>query len=144
MVDGEGLLEAVPGALQPGRPDTRVVDEDIDVRHHSQQFGGCGPHPRQRGQVSGDASAYSGYLTAHAEEIRKAKSAQLAGIAQWLALRIAADEIAPVPAPLIEVLVLGPAAEAARRWLANPADIDLAEAARVLPERVWHSLRPED
>ncbi|MFD4143549.1 TetR/AcrR family transcriptional regulator [Streptomyces sp. NPDC058572] len=90
------------------------------------------------------ASAYSGYLTAHAEEIRKAKSAQLAGIAQWLALRIAADEIAPVPAPLIEVLVLGPAAEAARRWLANPADIDLAEAARVLPERVWHSLRPED
>jgi hypothetical protein len=44
---------------------------------------------------------------------------------------------------LVEVLVLGPAAEAARRWLGGTYDMDLGEAARVLPDRIWRSLRPD-
>lgn len=33
--------------------------------------------------------------------------------------------------------------EAARRWLSPTYDLDLAEAARVLPDCIWRSLRPE-
>ncbi|MEU1673731.1 TetR/AcrR family transcriptional regulator [Streptomyces roseifaciens] len=89
------------------------------------------------------ASAYSGYLAAHAEEIRAAKAAKLSGLGEWLRSRIGAGEIVPMPPALIEVLVMGPVAEAARRWLASTYDdIDLTEAARILPDSIWRSLRP--
>jgi AcrR family transcriptional regulator len=89
------------------------------------------------------ASAYSGYLAAHAEEVRAAKAAILAPVAAWLVPRMEAGEIAPVSPSLVEVLVLGPAAEAARRWLAGTYDMDLGEAARLLPDRIWRSLQPD-
>lgn len=52
-------------------------------------------------------------------------------------------EIAPLPAPVVEVLVMGPLTEAARRWLSSTYEIDLTEAARYLPDHIWRSLRPE-
>ncbi|MEW2631015.1 TetR/AcrR family transcriptional regulator [Streptomyces sp. NPDC048389] len=88
------------------------------------------------------ASAYSGYLASHAEEVRAAKGAMLAPVAAWMRPRMEAGEIAPIAPSLVEVLVLGPAAEAARRWLASTYDMDLDEAARVLPDRIWRSLQP--
>ncbi|MFG3497716.1 TetR/AcrR family transcriptional regulator [Streptomyces sp. NPDC047928] len=89
------------------------------------------------------ASAYSGYLATHAEEIRAAKAAKLAVIADWTRVRAERGEIAPIPGPLIEVLVMGPVAEAARRWLSSTYELDLDQAARVLPDRIWRSLRPD-
>ncbi|MEU3738012.1 TetR/AcrR family transcriptional regulator [Streptomyces sp. NPDC032198] len=89
------------------------------------------------------ASAHSGYLAAHADQIRGAKADKLAVIAEWMLPRVAAGEIAPLPAPVIEVLVMGPVTEAAHRWLASTYDMDLDEAARFLPDRIWRSLRPD-
>ncbi|MBP0452713.1 TetR/AcrR family transcriptional regulator [Kitasatospora sp. RG8] len=89
------------------------------------------------------ASAYSGYLAARAEQIRAAKAARMAVIGAWMRPRMERGEIAPVPGPMVEVLVMGPVAEAARRWLSDTYDLDLAEAARILPESIWRSLRPE-
>ncbi|MFC0850185.1 MULTISPECIES: TetR/AcrR family transcriptional regulator [Streptomyces] len=89
------------------------------------------------------ASAYSGYLAAHADEIRRVKAIKLAVIAAWLGPRVEAGEIAPLPSPLIDVLILGPPAETARRWLSSTYDIDLAQAYRILPDRVWRSLQPD-
>ncbi|MFB6840406.1 TetR/AcrR family transcriptional regulator [Streptomyces sp. NPDC056361] len=89
------------------------------------------------------ASAYSGCLTAHGDRIREAKEPLLAAIGAWVRPRVEAGEIAPIPGPVIEALVIGPAAETARRWLARTHDVDLAEAARILPDRVWHSLSAE-
>ncbi|WP_431676719.1 TetR/AcrR family transcriptional regulator [Kitasatospora sp. KL5] len=89
------------------------------------------------------ASAYSGYLAAHADEIRAAKAAKLGALAEWLGPRIISGEIAPIPSSLIEALVLGPAAEAARRWLSSTYDLDLDQAERILPDRVWRSLQPD-
>ncbi|WP_031075197.1 TetR/AcrR family transcriptional regulator [Streptomyces sp. NRRL WC-3742] len=88
-------------------------------------------------------SAYSGYLSAHADRIRAAKAAKLTVIADWLLPRVEAGEIAPLPGPLIEVLVMGPVAEAAHRWLASTYDMDLAQAARILPDRIWRSVQPD-
>ncbi|MFH8368317.1 TetR/AcrR family transcriptional regulator [Streptomyces sp. NPDC018031] len=89
------------------------------------------------------ASAYSGYLEAHADRIRAAKAAQLSGLVEWMRPRVEAGELAPIPEPLIEALVIGPVAETARRWLSSTYDVDLAEAARVLPDRIWRSLCPD-
>ncbi|MEU6237627.1 TetR/AcrR family transcriptional regulator [Kitasatospora sp. NPDC047058] len=89
------------------------------------------------------ASAYSGYLAARAGQIKAAKAARLAVIGDWMRPRMERGEIVPVPGPLVEVLVMGPVAEAARRWLADTYELDLAEAARILPESIWRSLRPE-
>ncbi|MEX0168852.1 TetR/AcrR family transcriptional regulator [Streptomyces sp. LMG1-1-1.1] len=89
------------------------------------------------------ASACSGYLVAHADRIREAREPLLAAIGAWMRPRVEAGEIAPMPGPVIEALVIGPAAETARRWLARTHDVDLAEAARILPDRVWRSLSAE-
>ncbi|MDK0521239.1 TetR/AcrR family transcriptional regulator [Streptomyces sp. ML-6] len=89
------------------------------------------------------ASAHSGYLATHADEIRTAKAAKLAVISEWMTPRVLAGEIAPMPVPILEVLVMGPVAEAAHRWLAHTYDMDLAQAARILPDRIWRTLRPD-
>jgi AcrR family transcriptional regulator len=86
------------------------------------------------------ASAYAGYLAAHASTISAAKAGKLAAVAGWLRPRIAAGEIIDIPDSLLEVLLIGPVAETARRWLAG-APLDLGQAARILPERIWRSVR---
>ncbi|MFG3604665.1 hypothetical protein [Micromonospora chersina] len=56
---------------------------------------------------------------------------------------MAAGEFATLPEPLVEMLLIGPVAETARRWLAGVPGIDLGQAARVLPDRIWRSLAPD-
>jgi hypothetical protein len=41
---------------------------------------------------------------------------------------------------LIESPALGPVVGVARRWLSGIDDVDLDEAARLLPDRIWRSL----
>ncbi|NBE50282.1 TetR/AcrR family transcriptional regulator [Streptomyces boluensis] len=89
------------------------------------------------------ASAYSGHLAAHAEEIRAFKAERYGAVAAWLGPHIEAGRIEPLSTPVLEVLVMGPVEEAARRWLSSTYDLDLDEAARVLPDRIWRSVRPD-
>ncbi|GHB56293.1 TetR family transcriptional regulator [Streptomyces viridiviolaceus] len=77
-----------------------------------------------------------------AAQLRDAQEARLTPMAAWVAHHVEKGEIAPLPLPLIESLVLGPVVGAARRWLTF-GDIDLDEAARVLPERIWRSISAE-
>lgn len=88
-------------------------------------------------------SAYTGYLAARAEQVAAAKAPRMAAVAGWLRPRMAAGEIATLPEPLVEMLLIGPVAETARRWLAGVPGIDLGQAARVLPDRIWRSLAPD-
>lgn len=88
------------------------------------------------------ASAYSGHLTAHAQEIRAFKETKFAAIADWLRPHVESGAVLPLPTPILEVLVMGPVEETARRWLSSTYDIDLRQAARILPDRIWASLRP--
>lgn len=71
------------------------------------------------------------------QELRDAQEARVSGFALWLQPRIDAGEVAPLPAPLLESLILGPVVGVARRWLAGYDDTDLEEAARLLPDRIW-------
>jgi AcrR family transcriptional regulator len=86
------------------------------------------------------ASAYAAYLPAHAETIAAMKTPRMARMAAWLAPHVASSAVVDLPDPLTEMLLIGPVAELSRRWL-NGADIDLAHAARVLPDRVWAALQ---
>lgn len=46
-----------------------------------------------------------------------------------------------MPEALLEMLIIGPVAEVARRWLAGAPGSDIEEASRLLPERIWRSVR---
>ncbi|MFI9798506.1 TetR/AcrR family transcriptional regulator [Streptomyces sp. NPDC052302] len=78
---------------------------------------------------------------ARARELRDAQEARLSPLAQWVAPRVASGELADLPGPLFESLVLGPVVATARRWLSDMGDVDLDEAARVLPDRIWLAVR---
>ncbi|MEU6885138.1 TetR/AcrR family transcriptional regulator [Streptomyces viridosporus] len=77
-----------------------------------------------------------------AGELRDTQEARVSAFALWLEPRIAAGELAPLPPSLLESLVLGPVVGASRRWL-TVGDIDLDEAARLLPDRIWRSVSAE-
>ncbi|MER5649316.1 TetR/AcrR family transcriptional regulator [Streptosporangium sp. NPDC002524] len=89
------------------------------------------------------ASAYAAFLPAHAALVAKEKEPRLAGILGWLRPYAEAGLVVELPDTLTEMLVVGPAAETARRWLAGAPGIDLDEACRLLPERIWRSLRAD-
>ncbi|NBE52529.1 TetR/AcrR family transcriptional regulator [Streptomyces boluensis] len=74
-----------------------------------------------------------------AEQIRDAQEARLSPIAEWINARTESGELAALPAPLIESLVMGPVVAVARRYVAV-GDIDLDEAARELPDHIWQSV----
>ncbi|QNE76769.1 TetR family transcriptional regulator [Streptomyces finlayi] len=76
------------------------------------------------------------------KEIRDTQEARLSAFGLWLDPRIESGELAPLPHALIESLVLGPVVAVARRWLSGIDDVDLDEAARLLPDRIWRSLAP--
>ncbi|MET9351723.1 hypothetical protein ABZY14_01695 [Streptomyces sp. NPDC006617] len=77
---------------------------------------------------------------AQGREMRDAQQPSVSAMAGWIQPRIDAGEIAPLPMPLLETLVLGPVVAVARRHLSGVRDVDLDEAARVLPERIWRSV----
>ncbi|MDA5144728.1 TetR/AcrR family transcriptional regulator [Streptomyces sp. AD681] len=79
-------------------------------------------------------------LMAQGREVRDAQQPTVSAMAGWIQPRIDAGEIAPLPMPLLETLVLGPVVAVARRRLSGVRDVDLDEAARILPERIWRSI----
>ncbi|HET9139022.1 TetR/AcrR family transcriptional regulator [Actinophytocola sp.] len=97
-------------------------------------------HPAQARFIH--ASAYAGYLPAHAAAIAASKAPRIGRMLAWLAPHVRSGQIVDLPAPLVEMLLIGPVAELSRRWLAG-ADIDLAAAERLLPDRIWASLRAD-
>jgi AcrR family transcriptional regulator len=85
-------------------------------------------------------SSYADRLTMpDARRLRDAQEARLTPLAAWVDHYVGKGEMAPLPPSLIESLVLGPVIGVSRRWL-TIGDVDLDEAARVLPDRIWRSI----
>lgn len=88
-------------------------------------------------------SSYADRLgMAQARQLRDAQEARLSPMTEWVRQHVERGEIAPLSVPLVEALVMGPVVATARRWLSGVDDVDLDQAARVLPERIWRSLSP--
>ncbi|MEZ7002387.1 TetR/AcrR family transcriptional regulator [Streptomyces sp. SCSIO 75703] len=115
--------------------------------------------PTAREGIEAMVGAYLGFVGEHREaarllhspradrqamaagpELRAAQEARLEPLGRWLAAHLASGEIAPLPPAVLEALVLGPVVAVARRRLAGFDDVDLDEAARVLPDRIWRSV----
>jgi AcrR family transcriptional regulator len=77
-----------------------------------------------------------------ARHLRDTQEARLSVFAVWIQSHVDSGELAPLPLPLLESLVLGPLVGVVRRWLSQVDDIelDLDEAARILPDRIWRSV----
>ncbi|MGW1053906.1 TetR/AcrR family transcriptional regulator [Streptomyces sp. NPDC001118] len=77
---------------------------------------------------------------ADGKRLRDAQEARLSPLAEWAGRHVDAGDLAPLPAPLLESLILGPVVGIARRWLSGIDDVDLDQAAVLLPERIWRSV----
>jgi hypothetical protein len=67
--------------------------------------------------------------------------ARMLELRAFFAKHAAAGRLVVMPEALLEVLVIGPVAELVRRWLFDPAGLDLDAAGEVLPERILASIR---
>lgn len=86
------------------------------------------------------AAPYALDLGPYAERIAAAKAPQLEKLNAWILRHMEAGTVARLPAAQVEMLLIGPVAEVTRRWLAGAPEIDLTEATRILPDRIWLSL----
>ncbi|CAC08387.1 TetR family transcriptional regulator [Streptomyces sp. SID7813] len=72
-------------------------------------------------------------------ELRDVQEARMPPLTSWVLRHVERGEIAPLSPALLESLLLGPVVGVSRRWL-TLGDVDLDEAARILPERIWRSI----
>lgn len=75
------------------------------------------------------------------QQLAAAKAVGLQPIVTHLARFVARGELPAWPAPLLDVVLLGPAHEALRRWLAGSSELDPARLRRLLPVLAWDSLQ---
>jgi len=59
---------------------------------------------------------------------------------RWFQSHIDAGSIVALPPALMEVVVVGPAAEFARRWLSGVPGLEMDAAVKALPDTVWRSV----
>jgi AcrR family transcriptional regulator len=90
------------------------------------------------------ASAYAPYMQQYEEDIRRAKQPILEALMALFEPHIRAREVIGLPLPLYEILLIGPLAELARRWLSGGSGLDMDAAWDHLPERIWRSVQPEE
>ena len=128
-----GLLDTIVDALTRTRTPRSGVRAVVTA-----YLGFVTDHPASARFIH--ASAYAAYLPAHADTIAAMKAPRMARMAAWLAPHIASGAVHDLPDPLIEMLLIGPVAELSRRWLSDDG-IDLARAAKLLPDRIWASLQ---
>jgi AcrR family transcriptional regulator len=76
-------------------------------------------------------------------QLRDAQEARVSPLAEWAQRYVDAGDLAPLPVPLLESLILGPVVAVARRWLSGVDDVDLDQAAVLLPERIWQAVAGE-
>ncbi len=90
------------------------------------------------------ASAYTPYMQQYADAIRRSKEPILSELMGFFAPHIRAGDMIDLPLPLYEILLIGPLAELARRWLSGGSALDMDAAWEHLPERIWKSVEPKE
>ena len=76
-------------------------------------------------------------IAAAAPELRRRNRAFFTAVGDWFARH---PELPDLPPDLVEPLLLGPAQEFARHWLAGRATTSPARAEAVLAAAAWHAL----
>jgi AcrR family transcriptional regulator len=76
-------------------------------------------------------------------ELSQWKGALVSPFVQWFQGHIDAGRIVALPPALMEVVVVGPPAEFARRWLSGVRGLEMDAALKSLPEAVWRSVEKD-
>ncbi|MET9342924.1 TetR/AcrR family transcriptional regulator [Nonomuraea sp. NPDC003804] len=142
----EGLAAALYSRCMDDLLDTLIaaVEQSASARDGVRQavlayLGFSAGHPDKARFIH--AAPYAIDLGPHAERIAAGKAARLNRLVAWIRPHMDAGTVASLPMAQVEMLLIGPVAEVTRRWLAGAPEIDLAESARLLPDRIWASLR---
>ncbi len=86
------------------------------------------------------ASSYASFIPKNAPEIARHVAEKLAPIEARLRPHMAKGRIVALSPALLEVLIIGPAAEATRRWLSGDERLAPSVTREVIPLRVWKSV----
>jgi AcrR family transcriptional regulator len=78
-----------------------------------------------------------------AEPLRVLNESYRAGVQSWLERVGPGRELRPLPYDVYASLVIGPAQEFARRWIAGAADIEIDQAADLLADAAWRATRAD-
>lgn len=86
------------------------------------------------------AASQAGLVDAWKREMTEWKGALVSPFVRWFQAHIDAGRIVSLPPALMEVAVVGPPAEFARRWLSGVPGLEMEDAMRALPAAVWRSI----
>jgi AcrR family transcriptional regulator len=86
------------------------------------------------------AAAQTEFLARAGDELAAFKQRLVAPFLDWIRPHVARRAVAPLPPALYEIVIIGPPAEFARRWLAGVPGLRMPEALRVLPAAVWRAV----
>ena len=89
------------------------------------------------------AAAHSDLVESHRDELDTLAASLVAPLVQWVAPHIEAGRIIALPPAMLEVVLIGPVAEASRRILTGTPGLSFAEAAATLPRLVWRAVQPD-
>lgn len=88
------------------------------------------------------AAATNNSVQGSAQDILYHKNTIFTPIAEWFASRTARGEIRHLPVWSLDPVVMGPAHECARRFLASPQRFDLITARALASDAAWAIVRP--
>ena len=130
-VESLASYQAAFVAVLEGHDHARAGVESL-VRHHLRWVG---EHPDRARFLL--AVRETEVLAAAAPELRRRNRAFFAAVREWFARH---PELPDLPPDLLEPLLLGPAQEFARHWLAGRATTTPKVAEDVLAAGAWHAL----
>jgi AcrR family transcriptional regulator len=94
-----------------------------------------------------DNPALARYLLSRREppsdELREQNREALAATGGWLRAQVEAGRVRRLPLDLYLTIMIGPAQEFARQWLAGRVKSSIGRAERVLAEAAWRALRAD-
>jgi AcrR family transcriptional regulator len=134
----EAIADYQDGALAAlGASDTAEAGIRTMVTHF---LGWVGEHPQLAALML--EGQYSEVRRLAADEVAALNQDYFVARSRWVEERVAAGELAAVPADLFVWAVLGGAWRYAELWIRGRTTTPLPEAARVLSELAWSGLRP--
>ncbi|MBP7734947.1 MAG: TetR/AcrR family transcriptional regulator [Spirochaetes bacterium] len=86
------------------------------------------------------ASTFQPYVRQYADEIAAARNLSMITIAAAIHSLADTGQFVKLPEFMYEMIIIGPAAETARRWLDGDPAVDIARAEKDLPDRILRAL----
>jgi hypothetical protein len=85
----------------------------------------------------------AGMVAGSEAELRELNRGFFHAVHEWVRPRVKPGELRPIEPEVLTALWIGPSHDLARHWLAGRSRVSLSDAAPVLAEAAWNSLKTE-